>query len=70
LSPAWGCCPTRAALLTGLYPHNAGHGLWGNASGFYPDPKDAPMFRDIQRAGLTTAQIGKTHWTAGPLWNE
>ena len=28
------------------------------------------MFRDIQRAGLTTAQIGKTHWTAGPGWHE
>ena len=28
------------------------------------------MFRDIQRAGYTTAQIGKLHWTSGPGWNE
>ncbi len=64
------CMPARVSLLTGLYPHNAGHGLWGNAAGYYPKPEDAPMFLDIQRAGLTTAQIGKTHWTAGPAWQE
>lgn len=28
------------------------------------------MFLDIQRAGWTTAQIGKTHWSAGPAWQE
>jgi len=64
------CMPARVSLLTGLYPHNAGHGLWGNVARYYPQPEDAPMFRDIQRAGLTTAQIGKTHWTAGPAWQE
>ena len=64
------CMPARVSLLTGLYPHNGGHGLWGNATGYYPKPEDAPMFRDIQRAGLTTAQIGKTHWTSGPLPKE
>ena len=62
------CMPSRVSLLTGLYPHNEGHGLWGNGARYYPKPEDAPMFRDIQRAGLTTAQIGKTHWTAGPSW--
>lgn len=64
------CMPSRMSLLTGLYPHNAGHEIWGNASGYYPDPNDAPMYRDIQSAGLTTAHIGKTHWTAGPAWKE
>lgn len=64
------CMPARVSLLTGLYPHNAGHGLWGNAAGYYPLPEDAPMFLDIQRAGWTTAQIDKTHWTAGPAWHE
>ncbi|MCP5559513.1 MAG: sulfatase-like hydrolase/transferase [Verrucomicrobiaceae bacterium] len=64
------CMPARVSLLTGLYPHNAGHEIWGNASGYFPAPEDAPMYRDIQRAGLTTAHIGKTHWTAGPLWKE
>lgn len=64
------CMPARVSLLTGLYPHNAGHEIWGNASGYFPRPEDAPMYRDIQRAGLTTAHIGKTHWTAGPAWKE
>lgn len=64
------CMPARVSLLTGLYPHNAGHGLWGNGARYYPKPEDAPMFLDIQRAGWTTAQIGKTHWSAGPAWQE
>ncbi|MBL9142515.1 MAG: sulfatase-like hydrolase/transferase [Verrucomicrobiaceae bacterium] len=64
------CMPARVSLLTGLYPHNAGHGIWGNATSYYPKPEDAPMFQDIKRAGLTTAQIGKTHWTAGPAWHD
>ncbi|HCN29852.1 MAG TPA: hypothetical protein DIT64_14145 [Verrucomicrobiales bacterium] len=64
------CMPARVSLITGLYPHNGGHALWGNGAQFYPKPEDAPMFLDIQRAGLTTAQIGKTHWTAGPAWHE
>ena len=64
------CMPARVSLLTGLYPHNGGHGLWGNGARYYPKPEDATMFSDIQRAGFTTAQIGKTHWTAGPAWHE
>lgn len=64
------CMPARVSLLTGLYPHNAGHGLWGNGARYYPQPEDAPMFLDIQRAGWTMAQIGKTHWSAGPAWQE
>ena len=55
------CMPARVSLLTGLYPHNGGHALWGNAQAYFPSTEDAPMFRDIQRTGLTTAQIGKTH---------
>ena len=62
------CMPSRVSLITGLYPHNQGHALWGNATGYYAPAESAPMFRDIQRAGYTTAQIGKTHWTAGPDW--
>jgi hypothetical protein len=53
------CMPARVSLLTGLYPHNSGHGLWGNAADYFPKPEDAPMFLDIQRAGHATAQIGK-----------
>src|SRR5262245_5987935 len=45
------CMPARVSLITGLYPHNHGHALWGNATGYYAPPDAAPMFRDIQRAG-------------------
>ena len=64
------CMPARISLITGLYPHNQGHALWGNATGYFAAPESAPMFRDIQRAGYTTAQIGKLHWTAGPDWRQ
>jgi arylsulfatase A-like enzyme len=59
------CMPARVSLLTGQYPHNGGHALWGNSLEYHPAPKDGTMFRDIKEAGYTTAQIGKTHWTAG-----
>lgn len=62
------CMPARVSLLTGLYPHNHGHALWGNSLGYYAVPESAPMFRDIQAAGYDTAQIGKTHWTGGNAW--
>jgi arylsulfatase A-like enzyme len=64
------CMPSRVSLITGLYPHNGGHGLWGNATAYFAPPESAPMFRDIRAAGYTTAQIGKTHWTAGPAWKD
>ncbi len=64
------CMPARVSLITGLYPHNQGHALWGNATSYRVAPEAAPMFRDIQRAGYTTAQIGKLHWTAGPAWKQ
>jgi len=69
-TPSPVCMPARVSLLTGLYPHNGGHGLWGNAAAYCPAPENAPMFRDIRGAGLTTAQIGKTHWTAGIGWRQ
>jgi arylsulfatase A-like enzyme len=64
------CMPARVSLINGLYPHNAGHGLWGNATAYYAPPDAAPMFRDIHAAGYTTAQIGKTHWIGGTSWKE
>lgn len=69
-TPSPVCMPARVSLITGLYPHNQGHALWGNATSYRVAPQDAPMFRDIQRAGYTTAQIGKLHWNAGPAWKE
>src|SRR4051812_17613639 len=54
------CMPARVSLITGLYPHNAGHSLWGNATTYVAPPDSAAMFRDIKAAGYVTAQIGKT----------
>lgn len=64
------CMPARISLITGLYPHNAGHSVWGNVQRFHVSPQAAPMFRDIQAAGYTTAQIGKLHWFSGPSWKD
>ncbi len=60
------CMPARVSLITGWHPHN--HGLWGNANQYHLSPAMAPMFRDIQAAGYSTAQIGKLHWLAGADW--
>jgi len=62
------CMPARVSLLTGLYPHNAGHSLWSNSQNYYARPEAATMFRDIQQAGYHTAQIGKLHWNSGSDW--
>ncbi|MBM3860662.1 MAG: hypothetical protein FJ395_13565, partial [Verrucomicrobia bacterium] len=62
------CMPARVSLMTGLYPHNDGHSIWNNAQHYYVRPEAAPMFRDIRKAGYTTAQIGKLHWSSGPEW--
>ncbi len=64
------CMPSRVSLITGLYPHNHGHALWGNATDYFASPEDARMFHDMKAAGYLTAQMGKTHWTSGPGWKE
>lgn len=69
-TPSPVCMPARISLITGLYPHNGGHSVWGNALNYYVPPEAAPMFRDIRNAGLTTAQVGKLHWTGGAAWKE
>jgi N-acetylglucosamine-6-sulfatase len=52
------CCPDRAGILTGQYPHN--HGVFSNDPG-YPtlrDPHDTlPVW--LKRAGYRTGFIGK-----------
>lgn len=61
------CCPTRASLLTGLYPHQAG---MGHMTGTISRPpayagvlrEDAPTIAELLRgAGYRTYQVGKWH---------
>ena len=66
------CCPTRASLLTGLYPHKAGIGHMGANlgtpayQGFLRD--DAVTIAEVlQAAGYQTLMSGKWH-VGGDLW--
>ena len=58
------CQPSRAALITGQYPHRL-----GVMRNFGPDMDPAwPTFmRQLQRSGYRTANIGKTHYYAEGL---
>jgi len=66
------CCPSRAALLTGLYPHKAGVGHMGANLG---EPayqgylrNDAATIAEILRpAGYRTLMAGKWH-VGGDFW--
>lgn len=60
------CCPTRAALLTGLYPHKAGIGHMGADLGTPAYQgylrKDAATIAELLRpAGYRTLMAGKWH---------
>ena len=66
------CCPTRASLLTGLYPHNAGIGHMGANlgtpayQGFLRN--DAATIAELMRAGgYRTLMSGKWH-VGGDFW--
>lgn len=66
------CCPSRASLLTGMYPHQAGIGhmtvdLGDRAyQGYLPD--DVPTLPEILRdSGYATSMIGK--WHVGGPWS-
>jgi arylsulfatase A-like enzyme len=67
------CCPTRASLLTGLYPHQAGVGhLVGKAT--YPGDLShaCPTVAELlKKSGYATYMSGKWHVTPwpGPLDN-
>jgi len=60
------CCPTRAALLTGLYPHEAGVGHMTDNLGFpgYQgrlNERCVTMAEVLRDAGYFTAMTGKWH---------
>ncbi len=60
------CCPTRAALLTGLYPHQAGVGQMTfdrNQPGYRGQlSRNAVTVAEVLRpAGYRTAMVGKWH---------
>lgn len=62
------CCPTRASLLTGLYPHSAGIGHMGadlgtpSYQGFLRDDS-ATIAEHLKAAGYQTFMTGKWHVT-------
>jgi arylsulfatase len=66
------CCPTRAALLTGLYPHKAGVGHMGANLGTpayqgFLRNDSATIAEILQRQGYRTCMSGKWH-VAGNFW--
>ncbi len=66
------CCPSRASLMTGLYPHQAGVGMMVDADyKRYPYPAYAgdlssscvTIAEALKTAGYNTAMAGKWHLT-------
>jgi arylsulfatase len=60
------CCPTRAALLTGLYPHQAGIGQMTFDKGKpgyrgWLQPDCVTIAEVLRPAGYRTAMVGKWH---------
>ncbi|WP_395106193.1 sulfatase-like hydrolase/transferase [Actinomadura sp. SCN-SB] len=70
------CSPSRASLLTGLNPHNAGFGFVANADPGFPGwalelADDVPTLAESLRAGgYATYAIGKWHLAKDSTMNE
>ena len=71
------CCPSRASLMTGLHPHEAGIGSFATArpeAGKGPAytghllPQTATIAEVLGRSGYTTWMVGKWHMgNPGPV---
>ncbi|MFP4053436.1 MAG: arylsulfatase [Phycisphaerae bacterium] len=67
------CCPTRASLMTGLYPHQAGIGDMVSDKGIGPAYQGylrqdtATIAEVLADAGYRTLHTGK--WHAGGFWS-
>jgi arylsulfatase A-like enzyme len=65
------CCPSRAALLTGMYSHQAGMGLMVSDYGRYPYPayrgdlsrNCCTIAEALRPTGYQTLMVGKWHLT-------
>jgi arylsulfatase A-like enzyme len=60
------CCPTRASLLTGLYPHEAGIGWMvyrNHGAGYLPflNKQNVTLAEVMKSAGYQTLMTGKWH---------
>jgi arylsulfatase A-like enzyme len=65
------CCPTRASLLTGLYPHQAGVGLMTgdqHLPGYrgHLQPNAVTIAEVLKSSGYRTFMAGKWHVGGGP----
>jgi len=65
------CCPTRAALLTGLYPHQAGIGHMVGNDGIasyqgYLNDRCLTLAEAVKGAGYATLAVGKWHVGSAP----
>ncbi|MDY0168647.1 MAG: arylsulfatase [Thermoguttaceae bacterium] len=65
------CCPTRAALLTGLYPHQAGIGHMVGDDGIpsyqgYLSDRCVTLAQVLRAAGYATLMTGKWHVGSAP----